>query len=134
MLQRRQLPVAKNPAAGKHSGLSCLKSSSTPCYCPLLLLLPVTFTAFAVTLSSVMEVPPSHPLIRLPERAAQGELADAMEGGGGGNAAARKGPAFTREELRALFSYDAAAQCETARIMAHSATSASGADWQARGS
>lgn len=51
--------------------------------------------------------------------------------GGVGRTGSRKGPAFTREELRALFSFDASEQCETARIMAHS-VSASTADWQAR--
>ena len=58
---------------------------------------------------------------------AQGELADMMEGGG---TQEKKGPAFTREELRALFRLDTGSGCETARIMAQSATAAG--DWQAR--
>ncbi|KAK9822627.1 hypothetical protein WJX81_000343 [Elliptochloris bilobata] len=44
----------------------------------------------------------------------KGELADAMEGGGGG---AGKAAAFTREELRRLFRLDKATACETAALL-----------------
>ena len=57
---------------------------------------------------------------------AQGELAYTMEGARGSD---RKGPAFTREELRALFRLDTGTPCETARIMAQSAPAPG--DWQA---
>lgn len=39
----------------------------------------------------------------------------------------QKGPSFTREELRALFSLNTSTSCETAIIMQNSA---SGHDWQ----
>ncbi len=54
----------------------------------------------------------------------QGELADAME-----QASKQKGPSFTREELRALFSLNTSTSCETAVIMRNSA---SAQDWLVR--
>ncbi|KAK9915546.1 hypothetical protein WJX75_000577 [Coccomyxa subellipsoidea] len=52
----------------------------------------------------------------------KGELADTME-----QTSMQKGPSFTREELRALFSLNTSTSCETAIIMQNSA---SGHDWQ----
>ncbi len=54
----------------------------------------------------------------------QGELADAME-----QASKQKGPSFTQEELRALFSLNTDTSCETAVIMQGSA---SAQEWQVR--
>jgi hypothetical protein len=52
----------------------------------------------------------------------QGELADAME-----QAGKQKGPSFTRDELKALFSLNTSTSCETATIMQQSVGSH---DWQ----
>lgn len=72
----------------------------------------------------VLKIQSTNPIVLVSAVRMQGELAGTMEQTG-----QQKGPSFTREELRRLFSLDTSTSCETAAIMQNSA---SAQDWQAR--